>query len=57
MMTACLLHNEPTSCTYIASLSTSGTLGVAKASLNRAEELYEADAKPGDLPMGRLKFR
>lgn len=29
----------------------------AKASLNRALESVEADAKPGDLPMGRLKLR
>ncbi len=30
---------------------------VAKASLNRAHELVGADAKPGDLPMGRVKSR
>ena len=29
----------------------------AKASLNRALKLVVVDAKPGDLPMGRLKFR
>ena len=29
----------------------------AKASLNRALEYVAADAKPGDLPMARLKFR
>ena len=28
----------------------------AKASLNRALKLVGADAKPGDLPMGRLKL-
>ena len=28
---------------------------VAKASLNRAGELVVVDAKPGDLPLGRLK--
>ena len=27
----------------------------AKASLNRAIKLVGVDAKPGDLPMGRLK--
>ena len=30
---------------------------VAKASLNRALELGEVDAKPCDLPMTRLKVR
>ncbi len=29
---------------------------VAKASLNRALKLAVVDAKPGDLPMGRLKL-
>ena len=29
----------------------------AKASLNRAIESVEVDAKPGDLPMVRLKVR
>ena len=29
----------------------------AKASLNRALKLVVVDAKPCDLPMGRLKFR
>ena len=29
---------------------------VAKASLNRAIELGEVDAKPCDLPMGRVKL-
>ena len=28
----------------------------AKASLNRALKLVVVDAKPGDLPMGRLKL-
>jgi len=28
----------------------------AKASLNRAVQLVGADAKPGDLPMARLKL-
>ena len=30
---------------------------VAKASLNRAKKLPAADAKPGDLPMARVKVR
>ena len=29
---------------------------VAKASLNRAPELVAVDAKPCDLPMGRVKL-
>ncbi len=29
----------------------------ARASLNRARELYAIDPKPGDLPMSRLKWR
>jgi hypothetical protein len=33
-VTACFLHNEPASCSYLARLSVSGA--VAKASLNRA---------------------
>ena len=30
---------------------------VAKASLNRAIKLVVVDAKPSDLPMGRLKLQ
>ena len=30
---------------------------VAKASLNRANELYAVDPKPGDLSMARVKSR
>ncbi len=30
---------------------------VAKASLNRANELYAVDPKLSDLPMARVKFR
>ena len=30
-------------------------VGVAKASLNRANEFVGLDPKPGDLAMGRLK--
>ena len=32
-------------------------VGVAKASLNRANELPGLDPKPGDLAMDRLKVR
>ena len=57
-MTACLLHNEPTSCTSLARLTHLSGGAVAKASLNRAKhKSAEADAKPGDLPMSRLKVQ
>ena len=52
--TACLLHNEPTSCVASARLSPSGTGAEAKASLARAVELAQADAKPSDLPLDRM---
>ena len=61
-VTACLLFNEPTSYSYDARLSLSRDGAVAKASLNRAPaptkvgDKYRAvDAKPGDLPMTRMK--
>ena len=56
-MTACLLHNEPTSYSSLARLRDSSPATGAKASLNRASESEEVDAKLGDLPMGRLKWR
>ena len=40
---------------YIARLRCWSTEAVAKASLNRANKLYAADPKPGDLSMCRLK--
>ena len=54
-VTACLLLNEPTSYSYDARLSLSRDEAVAKASLNRALEYRAVDAKPGDLPMTRMK--
>ena len=57
MVTACLLHNEPTSCSSLARLSILRYVAEAKASLNRALESEEADAKLCDLPMTRLKLR
>ena len=54
-MTACLLLNEPTSYSYDARLSLSRDAAVAKASLNRANQYRAVDAKPGDLPMTRMK--
>ena len=54
-VTACLLLNEPTSYSYDARLSLLRDAAVAKASLNRALEYRAVDAKPGDLPMTRMK--
>ena len=54
-LTACLLHNDPAS--YCARPQVNPFRGgaVAKASLNRANQSDAVDAKPGELPMGRLK--
>ena len=54
-VTACLLHNEPTSCSSLARFSALRRVAGAKASPNRASESVEADAKLCDLPMVRLK--
>ena len=54
-MTACLLHNEPTSYSSLARLILITVVAEAKASLNRAKESLGLDTKPGELPMGRLK--
>ena len=54
-VTACLLHNEPTSCSSLARFSALKRAAGAKASPNRAIESVEADAKLCDLPMVRLK--
>ena len=56
-VTACLLHNEPTSCRRAARLSAMRHVPAAKASLKRAHESPAADAKPSDLHMTRVKFR
>ena len=42
--------------TFASEVKVFGTGAVAKASLNRAIELAVVDAKPCDLPMGRLKL-
>ena len=55
-MTACLLHNEPTSYSSLARLNDFSHGAEAKASLNRAVKLVGVDAKPSDLPMIRLKL-
>jgi hypothetical protein len=54
-VTACLLLNEPTSYSYDARLSLLRDGAVAKASLNRANQYRAVYAKPGDLPMTRMK--
>ena len=56
-VTACLLHNEPTSCRRAARLSETTHVPAAKASLKRAYESPAADAKPSDLHMSRMKSR
>jgi hypothetical protein len=45
-MTACLLHNDPTSYSSLARLNDLSHGSVAKASLNRANESEGVDAKP-----------
>ena len=55
VVTACLLHNEPTSYTSLASLRCSALEAKRKRVLT-GRELVEVDAKPGDLSMSRLKF-
>ena len=42
---------------YAAQVKPFRGVAVAKASLNRANKLHAADAKPGDLPMARVKVR
>ena len=56
-VTACLLHNEPTSYSSLARLILITVVVGAKASLNRAPKSEGVDAKLGDLPMVRLKVR
>ena len=56
-MTACLLKNEPTSYVGVARLTPWTEGAEAKASPNRAIELYLVDPKPGELPMARVKLR
>ena len=56
-MTACLLHNEPTSYSSLARLILKTVVVGAKASLNRARKSEGVDAKLGDLPMVRLKLQ
>ncbi len=57
LVTACLLHNEPTSYSSLARLIPTKEVVGAKASLNRASKSEGVDAKLGDLPMVRLKLQ
>ena len=53
-LTACLLHNDPASyCVGPVNPFRGGA--TAKASLKWANRSGVVDAKPGELPMGRLK--
>ena len=54
-VTACLLHNEPTSRASLAWLSALTRVAGAKASLKGAFSSAGADAKLCDLPVARLK--
>lgn len=54
-MTACLLHNDPTSCFSLARLSLNIGGAAAKASSKKAIESVETDAKLCDLSMSRMK--
>ena len=56
-VTACLLHNEPTSYSSPARLRAKRLEAEAKASLNRAPKSVVVDAKPCDLPLARMKVR
>ena len=54
-LTACLLHNDPASYRARPQVNPFRGGAAAKASLNRANQSGAIDAKPGELPMGRLK--
>ena len=41
--------------TFIGTVKAIRAEAIGKPSLNRATKSMEVDAKPGDLPMGRLK--
>ena len=55
-VTACLLHNEPTSCSSLARLSSLDEWSRSESESEQGEhESVGADAKLCDLSMGRLK--
>jgi hypothetical protein len=53
-VTACLLHNDPASY-RLRQVKALRAEARGKPSLNRANTSLVVDAKPGDLPMSRLK--
>ncbi len=53
-MTACFLHNEPTSCSSVARLSDERSRSESESEQG-ANESQAADPKLSELPMGRLK--
>ena len=56
-VTACLLHNEPTSCRRAARLSAREARTRSESESEEGDESPAADAKPSDLHMTRVKFR
>ena len=54
-LTACLLHNDPASYRTRRQVNPFRGGAVAKASPKWAAQSGAIDAKPGELPMGRLK--
>src|SRR3954447_14032696 len=54
-LTACLLHNDPASYRTRPQVKPLRGGAAAKASPKRATQSGAVDAKPGELPMGRLK--
>ena len=56
-VTACLLHNEPTSCRRAARLSVMETRTRSESESEEGDESPAADAKPSDLRMSRMKSR
>ena len=55
VVTACLLHNEPTSCSSLARLSVFEARSRSESESEQGAESGGADAKLCDLPMTRLK--
>ena len=55
-MTACLLHNEPTSYSLLARLIDVRSSIRSESESEQGEQSAEVDAKLGDLPMTRVKF-
>jgi hypothetical protein len=54
-VTACLLHNEPTSYSSLARLTTLEVGSRSESESEQGEESEGVDAKLGDLPLTRMK--